>query len=185
VKYDLNFLCTYCSLSDYVKAAVDDTLPLSQPITNFNGEVIDSLVVRKGIMLRIPIAAVNQLESLWGPTSHEFDPSRWLDDGTSKKRAEEVSGYRHILSFGDGPRMCLGRLFALTEFKVRFSTLLCNGIAKHIVLKAVISVLVRNYAFEFPNGRETKIEMHPGVAPRPKVAGEEGSRLPFIVRRLN
>jgi cytochrome P450 len=103
-----------------VQAAVDDVLPLSRPITDVNGEIIDSLPVAKGTKVRIPVGAVNQLESLWGPTSHEFDPSRWLDDGTSKKRAEEVSGYRHILTFADGPRTCLGRLFALTEFKVIF-----------------------------------------------------------------
>ena len=33
-------------------------------------------------------------------------------------RAAEIQGYRHLLTFASGPRACLGRNFALVEFKV-------------------------------------------------------------------
>jgi cytochrome P450 len=32
--------------------------------------------------------------------------------------AKEMKSYRHILTFSDGPRTCLGKGFALAEFKV-------------------------------------------------------------------
>jgi len=38
--------------------------------------------------------------------------------GGDDERWQEISGYRHLLTFGDGPRVCLGRGFALAEIKV-------------------------------------------------------------------
>jgi len=63
----------------------------------------------------------------------------------------------------DGPRMCPGRHFALT------------------ILKAVVSVLLSNFSFEFPDGADTKIEIF-GV--RAKVVGQQGLRMPFIVKQM-
>lgn len=51
-------------------------------------------------------------------------------------------------------------------------------------LQAVLSVLVRNYAFELRDGTDTEFVMGRGVLPRPKVAGEEGCCLPLLVRRV-
>ncbi|KAJ7448051.1 hypothetical protein FB451DRAFT_1054103, partial [Mycena latifolia] len=45
-------------------------------------------------------------------------PSRWLDASSNHHRAHEIRGYRHMLTFPDGPRMCLRKGFALAEFKV-------------------------------------------------------------------
>lgn len=53
------------------------------------------------------------------------------------------------------------------------------------VVQAVLSVLIRNYAFELRDGPETKIETRRGILPRPSVAGEEGAKLPLKVRRLD
>ncbi|KAK0448192.1 hypothetical protein EV421DRAFT_1705921, partial [Armillaria borealis] len=33
-------------------------------------------------------------------------------------RAKEIQGHRHLLTFLDGPKTCLGKAFALTELKV-------------------------------------------------------------------
>jgi len=44
-----------------------------------------------------------------------------------------------------------------------------------------MSVLLRNFSFEFPDGPGTKIELS-GV--RPKVAGEEGPRVPLIIKKV-
>ena len=38
-------------------------------------------------------------------------------------KAKEIVGHRHILTFSDGPRTCLGKGFALANFKVCFSVL--------------------------------------------------------------
>jgi cytochrome P450 len=75
-------------------------------------------------MVRVPIVGVNRSERLWGPDAEKFIPERWLvpeeESAKSAAKKEEIQGYKHLLTFGYGPRMCLGRNFALTEFKVRF-----------------------------------------------------------------
>ena len=50
--------------------------------------------------------------------------------------------------------------------------------------QAVLSVLIQNYTFELPNGPSTKIDKHPSILPRPKVAGELGARVPMKVKRI-
>jgi len=106
-------------LSD--QANEDDTIPLTEPIQTASGEMIDSLFVKKGTFIRIPIGGVNISEQIWGPDAATFEPNRWLVGSDSEKegRKEEVKGYRHLLSFIHGPRMCPGRNFAVTEVKVK------------------------------------------------------------------
>uniref|UniRef100_A0A0W0G6N4 Cytochrome p450 n=1 Tax=Moniliophthora roreri TaxID=221103 RepID=A0A0W0G6N4_MONRR len=77
----------------------------------------------------------------------------------------EIQGHRHLLSFSDGPRTCLGKGFALAEFK------------------AVLSVLIRNYSFSFDDPN-TKIVMHRAVLPRPGVEGCGGAKVPMRVKRV-
>ncbi|KAJ7174605.1 cytochrome P450 [Mycena filopes] len=151
------------------QAAVDDIIPLSAPITTPSGEVVDSIIVRKGTLVTVPIRCMNQSEVFWGPASREFRPERWFtlgQAGEERLRAQEIGGHRHIVTFLDGPRTCLGKGFALAEFK------------------AVLSVLIKNFSFEFPGGAETEIGKHPGLIPRPKVVGEPGGNVPMTVRRV-
>lgn len=63
------------------------------------------------------------------------------------------------MTFGDGARMCLGRLFALTEFK---------------------AVLVRNFVFEMTDGPGVPIVESLGTVPRPRM---EAGSVPLRVRR--
>ena len=67
---------------------------------------------------------MNRSEAFWGPNAKEFVPERWLED--EQTLAKEIPGPRHILTFVDGPRLCLGRSFALAEFKVSM-TFNCHG----------------------------------------------------------
>ncbi|KAK0227150.1 cytochrome P450 [Armillaria nabsnona] len=146
-------------------AAEDDILPLATPVVTKSGETIDSIFVAKGTLLTTPIRTLNRSEEIWGPDAKEFKPERWLED--SAPRAKEIKGHRHLLTFVNGPRTCLGKTFALTEFK------------------AALFVIVKNFAFEFPGGRDTVIGKHSGsILPRPKVVGEEAARVPLRVRRV-
>ena len=45
-------------------------------------------------------------------------PERWIGNDGIAGPAKELQGHRHLLTFSDGPRICLGRAIALTEFKV-------------------------------------------------------------------
>ncbi|KAI0352523.1 cytochrome P450 [Trametes cingulata] len=148
-------------------AAKDDVIPLSQPLRLPNGEVTDHVAIPAGQHITVPITSINISTAFWGADAREFRPERWLTEEGIPKKAQEVQGHRHLLTFVDGPRMCLGRGFALAEFK------------------AVLGVLIKNYTFELPNGPETVIEYVRGVLPRPRVAGEEGACVPMRVRRVD
>ncbi|KAG2344471.1 hypothetical protein BDR05DRAFT_836188, partial [Suillus weaverae] len=75
----------------------------------------DSISIAKGTRITISGAAINRSVAIWGPDAKEFKPDRWLaEDGISGK-AKEVQGHRHLLTFVDGPRTCLGKDFAIAE----------------------------------------------------------------------
>jgi cytochrome P450 len=146
-------------------AAADDVIPLSEPVCTESGEITDSISIAKGTLITIPGAAINRSLAIWGPDAKEFKPDRWLtEDGISGK-AKEVQGHRHLLTFVDGPRTCLGKDFAVAEFKT------------------VLSVLVKNFVFEMRDGPDTPVEVVRGILPRPRVVGENGIEVPLRVRR--
>ncbi|KAG9309820.1 cytochrome P450 [Chiua virens] len=148
-------------------ATEDDLLPLSEPVRTKSGELIESLPIAAGTSVVVPMSAVNCSNTIWGEDAKIFKPGRWVagagENGIPTK-AREVRGHRHLLTFSDGPRTCLGKNFAIAEFK------------------AVLSVLVKNFVFELRDGPDTKIEMSMGILPRPRVAGEEGCKVPLRVK---
>ncbi|KAF8999386.1 cytochrome P450 [Cyathus striatus] len=133
----------------------DDVLPLSQPILNNAREMVTQVPITKGQLVIIPLRGLNCAE--------KFNPTRWLD---SSNKNEDLELNKRVLSFGDGPRICLGKAFTLTQMKV------------------ALTVLIRSYIFELPDGPGTEIESHLSLLPRPKVKGEIGSRVPLVVRRV-
>ncbi|KAG2155793.1 cytochrome P450 [Suillus bovinus] len=146
-------------------AAADDVIPLSEPVRTVSGNMTDSISIAKGTLITISVAAINRSSAIWGPQAKEFKPERWLtEDGISGK-AKEVQGHRHLLTFVDGPRTCLGKDFAIMEFKT------------------VLSVLVKNFVFEMRDGLDTPVEIVRGLLPRPRVVGEDGTGVPLRVRR--
>ncbi|KAG2096081.1 cytochrome P450 [Suillus discolor] len=146
-------------------AAEDDVLPLSEPVRTMSGNMTDSISIAKGTLITISIPAINRSLAIWGPDAKEFKPERWLtEDGISGK-AKEVQGHRHLLTFVDGPRACLGKDFAIIEFKT------------------VVSVLVKNFVFEMRDGPDTPVEVVRGILLRPRVVGEDGTGVPLKVRR--
>ena len=80
---------------------------------------MDRITVGSDVPLTIPIRAINRSEAIWGPGAKKFEPERWLNNEAGlTPRAKEMPGYHHLVSFIDGPRICIGRLFAAAEFKV-------------------------------------------------------------------
>ncbi|KAA1478646.1 cytochrome P450 [Dentipellis sp. KUC8613] len=158
-------LRTHAPVPQGVRVAVeDDVIPLGAPVRTAAGALTDSVVVAKGTEITVPIRAMNMSTALWGPDAREFKPERWLQ-GVDGVPAHEVSGYKHLLTFSDGPRICLGKGFAVAEFK------------------AVLSVLIRDYIFELQDPSQTKLDAHVSLLPRPKFLGESGPRVPLKVRR--
>ncbi|KAF9239176.1 cytochrome P450 [Melanogaster broomeanus] len=147
-------------------AAEDDVIPVSQPIRTKSGEEVNNISIAKGTVITVNISYINRSSAIWGLDAKTWRPERWLEEDGIPKKAQEVQGHRHLLTFVDGPRTCLGKGFAVAEFKI------------------VLSVLVKNFAFELRDGPETKMELGRGVLPRPKVVGEDGTNMPLRVRRV-
>lgn len=61
---------------------------------------------------------INRSVSVWGSDAKEYKPERWLNEAGLPDKASQIQGHRHLLTFADGPRTCLGKSFALSEFKV-------------------------------------------------------------------
>jgi hypothetical protein len=100
----------------------------------------NQIFVAAGQKVAVPIAVVNRLTSLWGDDAREFKPERWLANGEGiPAAAKALQGHHHLLTFIDGPRMCvlddfffedeltldafpssrcLGKNFAVAEMKV-------------------------------------------------------------------
>ncbi|KAI6040777.1 cytochrome P450 [Pisolithus marmoratus] len=147
------------------QADEDDVIPLSEPVRTKSGEVVDSIAVERGTVFAIPVSCLNQAEAIWGPDARVFRPERWLEADGITKKAQELKGHRHLLTFGDGPRTCLGKLFAVVE------------------IKTVLWVVIKNFVLEMRDGPNTKVEITRGLTLRPRIAGEDGVKVPLKVRQ--
>ncbi|KAF9032835.1 cytochrome P450 [Hymenopellis radicata] len=146
-------------------AAEDDIVPLSAPIKTKNGDTVTSIFIAKGTVISIPIRGLNRSEEIWGADAKVFNPERWLAEDVLSKNA--MQEHRHLLTFIDGPRTCLGKQFAIIEFK------------------AALSVLIRNYKFEFESGKEDmELGKFPGLIDRPKEMSADGPYVPLRVRHV-
>ncbi|KAJ7574971.1 cytochrome P450, partial [Mycena floridula] len=105
---------------------------LSTPITTRDGQVVSSIAIPKGVLVVVPIHAINMSATFWGSDAKDSRPERWLEPESGP--AKEIHSHRHILTFISGPRECMGKTFALIEFK------------------NVLLIMIRNYKFELPGG---------------------------------
>ncbi|KAI6037504.1 cytochrome P450 [Pisolithus marmoratus] len=158
-------LRVHSAVQDLIRQAKeDDVIPLSEPVRTKSGDVVDKIAVERGTVIGISVPCMNRSEAIWGPDAKVFRPERWLEaDGVTKK-AQEVKGYRHVLTFGEGPRTCVGKVFAIAE------------------IKTVLSVVVKNFVLEMKDGPDTKVEAVRGISLRPKVTGEDGIKVPLRLR---
>lgn len=162
-------------------------IPLGAPIQTADNKTVDHISIAAGQLISIPILAIHRCKSIWGEDAHEFRPERWLDESGIPIKAKEFQGYRHLLTFGDGPRTCLGKNFALLELKVRMDFFFgwnCNRVSVDSDQKATLSVLIQNYAIELRDGPNTQLELGRAILLRPKLVGEDGCHIPLRIRRL-
>lgn len=61
------------------QAVEEDVIPLSEPVTTKDGEVLDSLNIRKGDGIIIPIYAIHRSKMIWGEDAEEWKPERWFN----------------------------------------------------------------------------------------------------------
>ncbi|KAJ7767227.1 cytochrome P450 [Mycena metata] len=144
-------------------AAADDVLPLGTPCLDTKGRKLNSITIRKGQNVRIPIVDVNTDLTLWGPDAAEFRPERW--DQLPKAVEAIPSVWGNMLTFLAGPHNCIGFRLSLAEQKV------------------LLFVLVRAFVFERAVA-EGEIRRSGNALQSPFVGNEseKGSQMPLMVR---
>ncbi len=143
-------------------ATQDAVIPLSAPIVGRDGTLIESIAIRKGQVVEIPLTYMNTQPSVWGPDAHKFNPDR-RDQGFPTKALPGVWG--GIMSFIGGPRNCIGHRLTILE------------------MKAVLFTLLRSFVFEQLPTPPTIKRTHM-IIQRAMVVGEEevGPQMPLLVR---
>ncbi len=76
-------------------------------------------ILQKGTKVWIPVHAIHHDEEYY-PNPQKFDPDRFSADEIGKR--DNIT----FLSFGDGPRNCIGLRFGLMQAKIGLVTLLSN-----------------------------------------------------------
>ncbi|KAI0353766.1 cytochrome P450 [Trametes cingulata] len=147
-------------------ATQHDVIPLDAPFTGRDGVQHHSLEVPEGTMFLISILALHRSKELWGDDALEFRPERWENPPEATSDIPGVWG--HLLTFGGGPRACIGYRFAVVE------------------MKALIFTLVRAFEFELAV-HPAEIRTMPGIVLRPYLsrAPEAGSQMPLIIQRCD
>ncbi|EJT97006.1 cytochrome P450 [Dacryopinax primogenitus] len=144
-------------------AVIRETLRLHPPVLDLHrmAEQEDlvplgegkALWVERGTVVYVPLNVLSNegREARW-------NPEQWLVPTEGKERERDIQW-----AFSDGPRVCIGRAFALGE------------------IRTVVAALLRE--FEFAPEGEKEVEPFYSFVVRPRVRGERGSTLPLRVRR--
>ena len=57
--------------------------------------------------IQIPNISINRVDAVW-KDGRNFRPERWVEQGGLPPRAEMQGGWSNIMSFSEGPRLCIG-----------------------------------------------------------------------------
>lgn len=109
-----------CEALVYTKQVINEALRLYPPAAFISrtAQTADELCGReilKGDTVMLPIYALHRHHSLWDDPD-SFDPERFAEGQTIDRFA--------FLPFGDGPRICIGAQFAMTEAQIILASLI-------------------------------------------------------------
>lgn len=101
-------------------------------------------VIEKGTWIKMPVYAVQHDPDIY-PDPEKFDPDRF------ENNASQEHHIMSLLSFGQGPRNCIGQRFALMNLQIvvimllkNFEILPCDKTPKSIVFNPKRTVLCSN-----------------------------------------
>ncbi|XP_050488656.1 uncharacterized protein LOC126872590 [Bombus huntii] len=123
-----NGVLTYADIKrmKYLDKVLKETLRKYPPLPMLNRQAMENYTFRdtnisipKGTDIFIPIYAIQNDSNVY-PDPEKFDPERFNEDAVA---ARHPMSY---LSFGDGPRNCIGARFAQYQSKVGLATILRN-----------------------------------------------------------
>ncbi|KAJ7318602.1 cytochrome P450 [Mycena albidolilacea] len=156
---------SYTSLRE---AARDEILPLSKPLVTKSGKTITELPIAKNTVLVVSVAGYNRNTDVFGEDAYKFNPERWLDGSLQDKATTKLGVYGNLMSFGSGPRACIGWRFAVYEYQ------------------AFLVELVKNFEFSMDPTLTSKIRREASLLMLPTIAGEVelGPQLPVTIKAV-
>lgn len=95
----------------------DVVVPLQRPIKGNSGKTHHSVHVPANTDVCVGIIGANKDRAIWGEDADEWKPSRWLHEMPGA--VQDLPGiYSNMLTFGTGPRSCIGLKFAELEMSM-------------------------------------------------------------------
>ncbi|XP_057776788.1 cytochrome P450 714A1-like [Salvia miltiorrhiza] len=82
---------------------------------------IGHILVPRGVCLWTLIPTLHRDADIWGPDANDFNPDRFANGISKACKLPQV-----YIPFGLGPRLCLGRNFALTQLKILVAVIVSN-----------------------------------------------------------
>ncbi|KAI3622272.1 cytochrome p450 [Moniliophthora roreri] len=145
-------------------ATKDDLIRVSEPVVLSDGTVVgagESIAIRKGSFIHIPIEGLNFSTDIWGIDALEFKPERWMSSDPPS-----FPGLANVMTFSYGPHSCPGYKFTIAEMKAFLITLLPY--------------------FHFSPVEGQRIGKYNGILTRPFIKGQlkDGIQLPLEVERF-
>jgi len=92
-----------CRVADFHGIAVDVSREAAEDV------VVNNTLIPKGTTVMLLPGVIQHNPRIWGEDADEFNPDRW-----EAKTADAHA----FAAFFQGPRQCIGRVFAMIEFKV-------------------------------------------------------------------
>ncbi|KAL9702162.1 hypothetical protein quinque_005680 [Culex quinquefasciatus] len=117
---------TYEAMNDmqYLDQCINETLrlypavPVLERKSSQSYKIPDTdVTIPKGTKIHIPVFAIHRDPQLY-PKPLKFNPDRFLPEEAAKRHPNS------FLTFGDGPRVCIGFRFAILQSKVGLATML-------------------------------------------------------------
>jgi cytochrome P450 len=105
----------------YLEAVIKETLrlrpaaPLGTRVTDRDIVIAGDVLIRKGDNIGLSSYSMARNPRVWGPDAAEFKPERWIDAKTGELISFPATKF---LTFGVGPRQCIGMKLAMLNLRV-------------------------------------------------------------------
>ncbi|VDB84013.1 unnamed protein product [Peniophora sp. CBMAI 1063] len=161
----------------FLDAVCRETLRLFAPLPFRNRRSLRSHIVTltDGTSVHIPahteilvnIHSLNTDESIWGPDAHEWKPERWLKPLPQSVSQTKIPGvWGGAMTFGAGPKGCIGFTFSVLE------------------MKSILATILPAFRFSLPQERKLEWRFGPIVVPGVRGEMSVNPRMPLAVEVL-
>jgi cytochrome P450 len=111
----------------YLRAVINESLRLRPNVpviwreSSTSSILLDTAIPRHGTVITASTWAINRNVDEWGKDATDFNPDRWLDDPNGGAKSPFS-----FMTFGQGPRKCIGELYARTQMECVLAALVGN-----------------------------------------------------------